>query len=102
MGLDGTFRAAQTAGGFFVGVAANNKLKHFPLARRQGCDLSADGIQFVLPGAEGAMVRESPFNGRNEVAGGDRLDQKVMRTRLDGLHRGRDVGMAGEKYDRQR
>ena len=97
MGFDGTFGAAHIAGDLFVDVAANNKLKDFPLARRQGCDLNVNGVQFVLLGAEGSMVRERM---RSLVTTG--LGQEVLRARLEGSHRGRNVGIASEEYDRQR
>ena len=48
------------------------------------------------------MVRESLFNGGKEVAGDYRLGQEVIRDRLEGSHRGRDVGMTGKEYNRQR
>ena len=44
---------------------------------------------------------KGPFNCAKKVVGRYGLGQKVIRTRLDGPHRGRDVGMAGEEYDRQ-
>ena len=31
-----------------------------------------------------------------------RFGQEVIRDRLEGSHRGRDVGMTGEEYNRQR
>ena len=45
-----TVRAVQPirASDLLVGVAANDKLKDFPLARRQGCDLNVNGVQFVF------------------------------------------------------
>jgi hypothetical protein len=48
MGLDGTFGTAARAGNLLVGVAANDKFKDFPLARRQRCDTGANDIQRIF------------------------------------------------------
>ena len=90
MGLDGALGAAQRAGDLLVGVAANDKFEDLPLARRQCPDAGANDVHFVLQIAEGSVVRESLFDRAKEVVGRYRLGQEVMRTRLDGLHRGRE------------
>ena len=83
-------------------MAANDKLEHFPLAWRQSPDTGAHAVQLVLQIAQCSMVCERLLNRAKEVVGRDRLGQEVIRTGLDSPHRGRDVGIAFEEYDRQR
>jgi hypothetical protein len=102
MGLDGTFGPAHRAGDLLVSVAANYKVENLPLARRQCCDMSANDVQLALQATSRFVMCKGPFNCTKKVVRRYGLGQKVIRTRLDGPHRGRDVGMAGEEYDRQR
>jgi hypothetical protein len=84
-----------------VGVASNDKVKDFPLARRQCRDMSANDIQLGLRGPRQFMMRNRPLDCLKKNIRWYRLGQKVIRTRLDGPYRGRDVEMPSEEYDRQ-
>src|SRR6476660_7169407 len=76
MGLDGALGRAQCVGYMLVGLAANDELEHFPLARRQGRDVGTNIVELDL------------LTARRFVMG-------------DGPHRGRNIEIAGEKHDRQ-
>ena len=47
------------------------------------------------------MTRYSPFNCPKKLVRRYGLGQKILRTRLDGPHRDRNIGMTGEKHDGQ-
>ena len=57
MGLDRALGRAQRVGDLLVGLAANNKLEDFPLARRQCRDMSANDVQLVLQATRRFMMR---------------------------------------------
>ncbi len=48
MGLDGTFGTTYRAGDLLVGIAANDKLENFSLARCQRRDTRANNVQLDL------------------------------------------------------
>ena len=60
MGLDGTFGTASREGDLLVGVAANDKQKDFPLARRQCRDMSANDVQLAVQGYASLRDAQSP------------------------------------------
>jgi hypothetical protein len=93
MGLDGAFGPADCVGNLLVGVATNDKQKDFTFARRQCRDMSAYHVQLRLQAARHFMMRNRPLDCPKKIVGSYGLGQKVMRTRLDGPHRGQDVGM---------
>jgi hypothetical protein len=47
------------------------------------------------------MMRDSPFNRVKKVVRRYGLGQEILRTSLDGPHGGQNIGMTGEKNDRQ-
>ena len=102
MGLDRAFGRAQRVGDLLVGLAANDMFEDFPLARRQCRDMSANDVQLALQATRRFMMRYSPLNGVKKVVRRYGLGQKILRARLDGPHRGRNIGITGEKHDRQR
>jgi len=63
--------------------------------------MSANDVQPALKPARRFMTRYSPFNCVKKLVRRYGLGQKILRTRLDGPHRGRNIGIAGEKHDRQ-
>jgi len=102
VGLDRALRATQRSGGMLVGMAANDKLKDFPLARRQCRDISASHVQVALQVILRAVTRNRPLNCSKKLIGRCGLGQKILRTRLDAPHRGRNIGITSEEYNRQR
>lgn len=101
MGLNRTFGPPQRAGDLLVGLAANDKFKDLPLARRQCCDMSANDVQPALQDTSRFVTCEGPFNCAKKVVRCDGFGQKIICTRFNGSHCGGDIGMAGEEYDRQ-
>ena len=63
MGLDRALGRAYRAGDVLVGVAANDKFKDLPLARRQRCDMGANDVQRDLQAIRRIVMRNGPFNG---------------------------------------
>ena len=93
----------QRAGNLLVGVAANDKFEDFPLAWRQSPETGAHDVHFVLLDRVVFGGVRKPFQSRERGLSDDYwLGQEVIRTRLDGLHGGGNVGIASEEYDRQR
>src|SRR6476620_10160649 len=99
MGLDRTLGCSQCAADLLVGAAANDTVDDQSLAWRQSPETGARAVQFVLQSTCSLMVLESLFNRAKEVVGRYRLGEKVIRTRLDGLHCGGNIGIAREEYD---
>src|ERR1700675_2951095 len=48
------------------------------------------------------MMSDCSPDGTKQLIGRYRLGQKIVGARLDRLHGGRDIGIAGQKHDRQR
>src|ERR1700719_1519089 len=48
------------------------------------------------------MMRYRPLDGSKQLIGRYRLGQEIIRSGLDGLHRGRDVCIACEKHNGER
>jgi hypothetical protein len=72
------------------------------LARCQRRDMRASDVQFALQAALHFMTCKGLFNCAKKVVRCYGLGQKIIRTRFDGSHRGGDIGMPSEEYDRQR
>jgi hypothetical protein len=102
MGLDRAFGPAYRAGNLLVGVAPNDEFEDLPLARRQCRDMSANQIQLDLPATRYFMMRYSPLNCPEKVIRRYGFGQKILRTRLDGPHSGRNIGVASEKQNGER
>ena len=101
MGLDRAFGRAQCVGDLLVGLAANDELEHFPLARRQRRDMGTDDVELVFSGRAPPGDAPSPARCAKKLLRRYGLGQEILRARLDGPHRGRDIGITGEKHDRQ-
>jgi hypothetical protein len=101
VGFDCAFGRAQRARDLFVGLAANDKLEDLPLARREFPDISANHVQLALQVMSRFMVGYSPLNCLKELVRRHGLGEKILGTRLDGQHRGRNIRVTNEKHDRQ-
>src|SRR4029077_15954741 len=99
--LDRALRAAQGNPGLLVGLAANNKLEDLPLARRQSPDRSANKIQLGLLATRNFMTGYSPVYCGKKLVRRYGLDEEILRTRLDGPHRGWQIELTSKKNDGQ-
>ena len=99
--LDRALRAAQGIPGLLVGLAANNKLEDLPFARRQSRDTSANHIQLGLLATRNFMTGYSPVYCGKKLVRRYGLDEEILRTRLDGPHRGWQIGLTRKKNDGQ-
>ena len=102
MGLDGTFGTAQRAGDLLVGVAANDKVEDFPLARRQSPRDERERYPACSSRLASPHVARSPLDCPKQIIRRYRLSQNVSRTRFDGLYRDWDIEIASDENDWQR
>lgn len=100
--LDGAFGATQRVCDLLVSLAPNDEFKDLPLARRQCRDMSTNRVQLALQGKCHCMMRNRALNRLKKSLRWYRLGQKIIRTRLNGLHGGSDVRITSEEYYRQR
>src|SRR5882762_5540951 len=84
-----------------VSAAANDKVENLPLARRQCRDMSANDVQLALQATRHFMMRNRSRNCPKKIVRRYGLGQKIIRTRLDGPYRGRNIEVTTEEYDRQ-
>ena len=99
--LDRALCAAQGIPSLLVGLAANNKLEDLPFARRQSRDTSANHIQLSLLATQNFMTGYSPVYCGKKLVRRYGLDEEVLRTGLDGPHRGWNIGLTSKKNDGQ-
>src|SRR5882762_6240681 len=85
-----------------VSAAANDKVENLPLARRQCRDMSANDVQLALQATRHFMMRNRSRNCPKKIVRRYGLGQKIIRTRLDGPYRGRNIEVTTEEYDGQR
>src|SRR5882757_6272109 len=85
-----------------VGAAANDKVENLPLARRQCRDMGANHVELALQATRHFMMRNRSRNCPKKIVRRYGLGQKIIRTRLDGPYRGRNIKVTTEEYDRQR
>jgi hypothetical protein len=101
VGLNGALGHAQRVAGLLVGLTANDKLENFPLAGRQLPDTRANQVQLAVQATRPFMMRDSPFNCPKKRIRRYGLGQKIVRTRFNGPHSGRNIGVASEEDDGQ-
>src|SRR5712671_6636219 len=85
-----------------VSAAANDKVENLPLARRQCRDMGANHVELALQATRHFMMRNRSRNCPKKIVRRYGLGQKIIRTRLDGPYRGRNIEVTTEEYDRQR
>jgi hypothetical protein len=101
MSFDGSYRCPQLVCDLLVDLASNDKVENLSFPRGQKPYQASETIQLAKLTSPGLLKSERAFDGADELIGGDRLGQDVLGAGLDCLHRGRNIGVAGQKDDRQ-
>ena len=99
--LNGFFRNAEFCSDFFIGITLCHHADHFAFALRELLETGLEICDFGLIAAVGFIAGDGSFNHINETRFLRRFFQKVESAVLHGIHRHVDVGVTGNKDDRQ-
>src|SRR4029077_15676052 len=95
------FSDAHVTGNLFVQLAGNDMLEHFPLARCERVETSADFGKFGLFPASDSVSFNSCANRCEQIFVLYGLPKEIKRAKFHRLHILRNITVAGEKNNRQ-